>query len=89
MSLDEGTMSARAALYDEQGLRTAMESEPLVCRYPHSGWVEQDADEIWHSQLDATRRTLAAGKVKADGVAASGITNQRDNAWIELFLPCG
>ena len=55
-----------------------MESEPLVCRYPHSGWVEQDADEIWHAQLDATRRTLAAGKVKADGVAAIGITNQRE-----------
>jgi glycerol kinase len=55
-----------------------MESEPLVCRYPHPGWVEQDADEIWHAQLDATRRTLAAGKVKADAVAALGITNQRE-----------
>jgi glycerol kinase len=78
LSLDEGTTSARAALYDQQGLRTAMESEPLVCRYPHPGWVEQDADEIWHAQLDATRRTLAAGKVKADSIAALGITNQRE-----------
>jgi glycerol kinase len=78
LSLDEGTTSARAALYDEQGRRTAMESAPIECRYPQPGWVEQDANEIWRSQLDATRRTLAhaAGGVKS--IAALGITNQRE-----------
>ena len=45
LSLDEGTTSARAALYDEQGRRVAMESAPITCRYPQPGWVEQDADE--------------------------------------------
>jgi hypothetical protein len=46
LSLDEGTTSARAALYDEHGYRLAMESAPIECSYPQSGWVEQDAEEI-------------------------------------------
>ena len=77
MSLDEGTTSARAALYDEQGRRTAMESSPIECRYPQPGWVEQDADEIWRSQMDAARRTLAQSG-GAQSVAALGLTNQRE-----------
>ena len=77
MSLDEGTTSARAALYDEQGRRTAMESSPIECRYPQPGWVEQDADEIWRSQMDAARRPLAQSG-GARSVATLGLTNQRE-----------
>src|SRR6266567_30540 len=77
LSLDEGTTSARAALYDEHGYRLAMESAPIECRYPQSGWVEQDAEEIWRSQLDAARRTLAHAREGAQSIAAIGITNQR------------
>src|ERR1700691_2820861 len=58
LSLDEGTTSARAALYDEQGRNAAMESAPVRCRYPRAGWVEQDADEIWNAQLYAARLLL-------------------------------
>ena len=59
-----------------------MESEPLPCRYPQPGWVEQDADEIWRSQLDATRRTLASARLKPDALAAIGITNQRETTLV-------
>jgi glycerol kinase len=78
LSLDEGTTSARAALYDEQGRRTALESTPFASQYPHPGWVEQDPEEIWRAQLDATHRTLAVGSVKPHSIAAIGITNQRE-----------
>jgi len=78
LSLDEGTTSARAALYDEHGYRLAMESAPIECRYPQSGWVEQDAEEIWRSQLDAARRTLAHAREGVQSIAAIGITNQRE-----------
>ncbi|MGH9658668.1 MAG: FGGY family carbohydrate kinase, partial [Bryobacteraceae bacterium] len=78
LSLDEGTTSARAALYDETGRAVAMESAPIECRYPQPGWVEQDAAAIWRAQLDATRRTIArAGAPPAD-IAALGIANQRE-----------
>jgi len=78
LSLDEGTTSARAALYGQDGVRTAMESNAFACHYPQQGWVEQDANEIWNAQLDAARRTLAAAGAKPTDIAAIGITNQRE-----------
>jgi len=76
LSLDEGTTSARAALYDERGHRLAMESTPVECFYPEPGWVEQDAEQIWRAQLDATRRVLL--KAGGESIAGLGVTNQRE-----------
>src|ERR1051326_4914333 len=78
LALDEGTTSARAALYDELGQRIAMESSAIECRFPNPGWVEQDAIAIWNAQLDAARRTRASRGIAARDVAAIGITNQRE-----------
>jgi glycerol kinase len=78
LSLDEGTTSARAAIYDEQGRRTAMQSQPFASRYPQPGWVEQDPEEIWQAQLDATRGVLASAGIAVQSIAAIGITNQRE-----------
>lgn len=47
-------------------------------RYPQSGWVEQDPESIWLSQLNAARSLLDQKKVKAEDIAAIGITNQRE-----------
>ena len=79
LSLDEGTSSARAALYDRTGARVAMEAVPIHCQYPQLGWVEQDALEIWRSQLSAAKSTLqAGGSVDAGQIDSIGITNQRE-----------
>jgi glycerol kinase len=78
LALDEGTTSARAALYNAEGRRVAMESAETESRFPHPGWVEQDPEAIWRAQLDAARRTLAAAKTGAGDIAAIGITNQRE-----------
>jgi len=73
LSIDEGTTSARAALYNERGEREAMHAVPFASRYPHPGWVEQDAMEIWHAQMLAV-----SGVAGASPMAACGITNQRE-----------
>jgi glycerol kinase len=78
LALDEGTTSARSALYDEQGRRVAMESSPIDCFYPHPGWVEQDANAIFNAQLDSARRVLKSANIGAGDVRAIGITNQRE-----------
>jgi glycerol kinase len=78
LSLDEGTTSARAALYDEAGGVVSMESSPIACHYPHPGWVEQDAVEIWGAQIEATRRLIEKTGVAPGDIAAAGITNQRE-----------
>lgn len=78
LSLDEGTTSARAALYDAEGRRMGVESSPLHTHYPQPGWVEQDPHEIWNAQLAAARRLLESCRVTASAIAAIGITNQRE-----------
>ena len=78
LALDEGTTSARAALYDAAGRRLALEAAPIQCFYPQDGWVEQDASAIWRAQLDAAVRVLSLSGVKAREVASIGIANQRE-----------
>src|SRR5262245_11634280 len=78
LSLDEGTTSARAALYDREGRNIGMENLPITCRYPQPGWVEQDAMEIWGAQMGAARMLLERTGVRASDIVAVGITNQRE-----------
>jgi glycerol kinase len=73
LSIDEGTTSARAALYNERGERVAIHAVRFETRYPQPGWVEQDAREIWRAQMQAVN-AVAEGKQ----IAACGITNQRE-----------
>ena len=70
LSLDEGTTSARAALYDQTGHAVVMESTPVTCHYPRPGWVEQDAMEIWSAQMSAARRVIEKSGVSPRDVIA-------------------
>ena len=78
LALDEGTTSARAALYDATAQRIALESVQFNLNYPEPGWVEVDADVVWGAQLAAARRVLDVSKIEAREIAAIGITNQRE-----------
>ncbi len=78
LALDEGTSSARAAIYDAEGARRAMAAREFPSRFPRPGWVEQDAEEIWQAQLRAVREALAEANAAAGDMAALGITNQRE-----------
>jgi glycerol kinase len=78
LSIDEGTTSARAALYNGKGERIAMHAVPVESRYPKPGWVEQDGNEIWRGQLAAVSAVLESTGVKTTDIAACGITNQRE-----------
>ncbi|MGA2712503.1 MAG: glycerol kinase GlpK [Bryobacteraceae bacterium] len=78
LSIDEGTTSARAALYNHRGERIAMHTVYFDSYYPRPGWVEQDAGEIWRAQMSAVRAVLETSGVELDSIAACGITNQRE-----------
>ena len=78
LSLDEGTTSARAALYDGLGQRVATEGFAVQSYYPHPSWVEQDPEEIWRLQLQAAQSVLERAGIGALSVEALGITNQRE-----------
>jgi glycerol kinase len=80
LSLDEGTTSARAALYNARGERIAMHSIPFVSYFPNPGWVEQNATAIWRAQIEAATEVLKIANINASDIAACGITNQRETA---------
>ncbi|HEU0123898.1 MAG TPA: glycerol kinase GlpK [Bryobacteraceae bacterium] len=78
LSLDEGTTSARAALYDQEARRVSLAAVPTISHFPHPGWVEQDANQIWEAQIAAVHNTLGLAGYGPEDVQAIGITNQRE-----------
>ena len=78
LALDQGTTSSRAIVFDAEARIVGDAQQELTQHYPQPGWVEQDAEEIWKTQLDTARAALAQAKIGADDIAAIGITNQRE-----------
>ena len=78
LSLDQGTSSSRAILFDHAGTAVAEAGYPFPQIYPRAGWVEQDPEAIWSSQLAAAEDALKKAGVGGSEIAAVGITNQRE-----------
>ncbi|HRO71872.1 MAG TPA: FGGY family carbohydrate kinase, partial [Chitinophagaceae bacterium] len=78
LSLDQGTTSSRAIIFDKTGSIIATAQKEFTQIFPKPGWVEHDANEIWSTQLGvATEAILKAGLTITD-IAAIGITHQRE-----------
>lgn len=78
LSLDQGTTSSRAILFDHAGRNRGVGQKDFEQIFPKPGWVEHDPIEIWESQLFAARQAFKNLEVTASSVAAIGITNQRE-----------
>ena len=81
LSLDQGTTSSRAILFDKAGKVVHMAQREYNQHYPKKSWVEHDPLEILNSQLEVALEVLA--KVNAGDVKTMGVTNQRETvvAW--------
>ena len=77
LACDEGTSSARAIVFDREARPVSTEQHPVESGFPHSGWVEQDAETIWRTQLRAAREAVERTVGWLD-ISAIGITNQRE-----------
>ncbi len=78
MSLDEGTTSARAILFDREGNVHGIGQYEFPQHYPKPGWVEHDPGEIWEAQFRAIKTAIARAKIEPGQIAAIGVTNQRE-----------
>ncbi len=76
LSLDQGTTSSRAIVYDSQCRPVAGAQMEFAQYFPKPGWVEHDAAEIWRSVLETAKTAIA--KSGSPSIAAIGITNQRE-----------
>jgi glycerol kinase len=78
LSLDQGTTSSRAILFDHSGQIVKSAQKEFTQIYPKAGWVEHDPIEIWATQSGVMREVIESAGIKADQIAAIGITNQRE-----------
>ena len=78
LSIDNGTQSVRALLFDLQGQLVAkgkVEIEPYFSKQP--GWAEQDPDYYWQSAGEACKALWASTDISPDDVIGMGLTTQR------------
>ncbi len=78
MALDAGTTSNRCILFDRKGKICSMAQREFTQIFPHPGWVEHDADEIFATQIKVASEAMQKAGAKASDIAAIGITNQRE-----------
>jgi glycerol kinase len=78
LSLDQGTTSSRAIIFDHAGNIFSLAQKEFKQIYPQPGWVEHDPGEIWSTQLGVAAEAISKAGLTANNIAAIGITNQRE-----------
>lgn len=78
LSLDQGTTSSRAIVFNHSGEIIAIAQKEFTQIYPEAGWVEHNPGEIWSTQLSVATEVIAKANLTASDIKAIGITNQRE-----------
>ena len=78
LSLDQGTTSSRAIIFNHSGEIIAIAQKEFTQIYPQAGWVEHDPNEIWSTQLAVATEVIAKAGLKSGDIDSIGITNQRE-----------
>ena len=82
LSLDQGTTSSRAMLFDHEGKIAGIAQHEFTQHFPKTGWVEHDPMDILASQLNSAVEVLARARIRPRDVVALGITNQRETTLV-------
>lgn len=78
LSIDQGTTSSRAILFNKQGELVHTSQKEFRQSYPKPGWVEHNANEIWGSVLSVLAAALTESGILQTQISGIGITNQRE-----------
>lgn len=78
LAIDQGTTSSRTIVFDQDMGVVASAQEEFTQHYPHSGWVEHEASDLWDTVLRTAKAAMAQAGITAADVAGIGITNQRE-----------
>lgn len=78
LSIDQGTTSCRAIIFDLQGKALATGQKEFTQIFPRPGWVEHNAEEILAVQIDCISDAIKYANISRDDIACVGITNQRE-----------
>ncbi len=78
LAIDQGTTSSRSIIFDESLAVIGSGQQEFTQFFPDSGWVEHDVEEIWQSVVATGKAALTDAGLRAEAIAAIGITNQRE-----------
>ena len=78
LALDQGTTSSRAIIYDDKARPVQISQKPTTLLTPKSGYVEQDAMQIWHTQISCAHDAILQAGLLATDISSIAITNQRE-----------
>jgi len=78
LSIDQGTTSTRAIVYDAAGSKLGQAAKELTQYYPQPGWVEHDPEEIWNAVRETVPAALTEAQIEPRQIAGIGVTNQRE-----------
>jgi len=78
LAIDQGTTSTRAIIFDAKQQVVKVAQKEIANYFPHPGWVEQDANEIWLSTLGVMAQIFDGGQIKPEQIVSIGISNQRE-----------
>lgn len=82
LSIDQGTTSTRAIVFDKQGTALCSAQQEFTQYFPENGWVEHDPEEIWQSTLAVCKSVLEQAITMGIDVLGIGITNQRETTLV-------
>ena len=77
-AIDQGTTSTRFIVFDQAARVVAVAQKEHAQIYPKPGWVEHDPLEILRRTEEVISGALSGSGLQASGLAAIGITNQRE-----------
>ena len=77
-AIDQGTTSTRFMVFDKAARVVAVAQKEHEQIFPKPGWVEHDALEILRRTEEVIAEGLAQRGLRAEDLAAIGITNQRE-----------
>ena len=78
LTLDQGTTSSRAIIFDHSGQVIETSQKEFKQIYPKPAWVEHNANEIWYTQAGVAAEVISKAGINGTNIAAIGITNQRE-----------
>ncbi|MFA5542883.1 MAG: glycerol kinase GlpK [Bacilli bacterium] len=78
LSIDQGTTSSRAIIFNNQGLEVSSSQMPVSMISRKSGWAEQNANEIWETVYEVVKDCINSSNIDYQSISAIGITNQRE-----------
>lgn len=90
ISIDQGTTSTRAILFNKQGQNVMQSQNEFTQIYPQPGWVEHSPIEIWESVREVVFQVIIKKNISPEQIAAIGVTNQRETTVVwnkETGLP--